>query len=145
MFSQDEIKEAEHIMWFDEVKHNCLKTISIYEEAGTVKGFMQLQQKLQDSKVYEWGFYISPDAIRGTGTKMAKLALKKVFNELKGEKIFAEVLEFNEPSIKLHKKLGFYREGILRQQHFLNNNYYDVHCFGLLKTEWLIVIENKNI
>lgn len=143
MFSQQEITEVEHVTWFDEAKHNCLKEISVYEEFGKVKGFMQLQKKSQGSKVYEWGFYISPDATRGTGTKMAKLALKKVFNELGGGKVFSTILAFNEPSIRLHYKLGFYQEAILRQQHFLNDKHSDVLCFGLLKTEWLDLAENK--
>jgi UDP-4-amino-4,6-dideoxy-N-acetyl-beta-L-altrosamine N-acetyltransferase len=143
MFSQHEIKETEHMMWFNEIKNNCLKTINVYEENTEIKGFLQLQKKTQESNVYEWGFYISPNAVRGTGTKMALLALQKVFGEMQGEKVFGEVLNFNEPSIKLHKKLGFYQEGVLRQQHLLNNNYYDVHCFGLLKSEWLNMVENK--
>ncbi len=136
MFSQHEITEDEHYAWFEASHISLLRTLSVYEENGEIKGFLQLQKKSQESDVYEWGFYISPDAVRGTGTKMARLALNKIFIEMSGAKAYAEVLSFNIPSIKLHQKLGFYQEGLLRQHHFLNKQYNDVHCFGLLKSEW---------
>lgn len=143
MFSQHKINQEEHLSWFEESELNELRSLNVYEETGEIKGFLQLQKKSQESDVYEWGFYISPKAIRGTGTKLAQLALKKVFSELKGEKVFGEVLEFNSPSINLHKKLGFQQEGVLRQQHFLSNKYRDIYCFGLLKSEWLKMSENE--
>jgi len=137
MFSQDEINQEEHLAWFDATEQNELRLLNVYEEAGKIKGFLQLQKTSQESDVYEWGFYISPEAAKGTGSKMALLALNKIFVEMKGKKVFGHVLAFNLPSIKLHKKFGFYQEGVLRQQHFLNEQYYDVYCFGLLKSEWL--------
>jgi len=33
-------------------------------------------------------------------------------------------------------RLGFQREGVLRQQHFDGQQYHDVVCFGLLANEW---------
>ncbi|MCF6251012.1 MAG: UDP-4-amino-4,6-dideoxy-N-acetyl-beta-L-altrosamine N-acetyltransferase [Methylococcaceae bacterium] len=143
MFSQHEINQEEHLAWFEMSQQNTLRTLNVYEENGDIKGFLQLQKKSQESNVYEWGFYICPEAIRGIGTKMAKLALKKIFIDMRGSKVFGEVLAFNLPSIKLHQKLGFYQEGLLRQHHYLNDQYYDVHCFGLLKSEWLKMPENK--
>lgn len=136
MFSQHEITQGEHCAWFEANQDNPLRDLSVFEENDEIKGFLQLQKKSQQSEVYEWGFYISPDAVRGTGTKMAKLALKKIFLEMNGAKVYAEALSFNLPSIKLHQKLGFSQEGLLRQHHFLNQQYYDVYCFGLLKSEW---------
>lgn len=136
MFSQHEIQAEEHQKWFEASQTNLLRALYVYEEDGLIKGFVQLQKKSQDSAVFEWGFYIDPQAKKGTGTKMAYLTLKKVFTELAGDKVFGEVLSYNYPSIKFHQKLGFLQEGLLRNQHLLNGQYYDVHCFGLLKDEW---------
>lgn len=136
MFSQHEILEVEHLAWYQASQNNPLRQLFAYEEQDEMQGFLQLQQKAADSQVYEWGFYISPQAVRGTGSRMAKSAMLTVFSKLKANKLYGEVLAFNRPSLKLHEKLGFTEEGVLRQQHFLNNQYHDVHCFGMLKQEW---------
>jgi UDP-4-amino-4,6-dideoxy-N-acetyl-beta-L-altrosamine N-acetyltransferase len=143
MFSQQRVKQSEHLAWFKESEENRLKRLSVFEEDGEIIGFVQLQRKTQDSGVYEWGFYRSPQAVKGTGAEMLKLVLNKVFLELKGEKIFAEVLGFNHASIRLHKKLGFSQEGLLRKQFFLNEKYHDVYCFGILQSEWLKLLERE--
>lgn len=145
MFSQHKIEEKEHLAWFEEYKDNPLKSLNVYEAAGEIKGFLQLQKKSRDSNVFEWGFYINPEAVRGTGTKMVQLALKKVFIEMQGIKVVGEVLAFNLPSIELHKKLGFKQEGFLRQHHFMNGQYYDVNYFGLLKSEWMTMQQKKGL
>lgn len=137
MFSQHEITQEEHQNWFELSQNNPLIYLNVYVEKDDIKGFIQLHNKSPEDKVYEWGFYISPRAIRGTGTKMARLALKKVFEEMNGKKLFGKVLAFNKPSIKLHQKLGFSQEGVLRKHYFLNDEYHDVYCFGMLKSEWL--------
>ncbi|PCI21435.1 MAG: UDP-4-amino-4,6-dideoxy-N-acetyl-beta-L-altrosamine N-acetyltransferase [Piscirickettsiaceae bacterium] len=136
MFSQHKITQVEHQLWFERSQNNPLLHLNVYVENQGVKGFVQLQNKSPEDKVYEWGFYMSPTATSGTGTKMAKLILNKVFEEMNGKKLFGEVLAFNNPSIRFHQKLGFSQEGVLREHVFLNDEYHDVYCFGILKSEW---------
>lgn len=137
MFSQHQITEEEHRNWFDSSLNNALRKLFIYEADDSKLGFVQFQQRATGSGVLEWGFYISPDAEKGTGTRMGSLALAQAFNDLDATKVYGEVLSFNMPSIKLHERLGFKREGILRQQHLLNETYYGINCYGLLRSEWL--------
>ena len=136
MFAQHKISEQEHLLWFEAVLQDPLKYLMVYEEEGDTKGFIQLEKKSDLSNVYEWGFYAAPEAVAGTGSRMTKAVLHKAFSEMGAIKIFAEVLGFNHPSIKLHRKLGFVQEGVLRRQHSIMGEYYDVYCFGLLKPEW---------
>lgn len=136
MFSQNFINEEEHLRWFNQNSNSSRKNLFIYEEDESVMGFMQLQQRVMGSGVFEWGFYINPNAQKGTGSRMATLTLEKIFNEFEGRKVYAKVLDYNLPSIKLHLKLKFRCEGVLRKHHFMNDEYYDVHCFGLLREEW---------
>lgn len=142
MFFQHKILENEHKKWFEASRENPLKLLYVYEENRVLTGFLQLQKKSMECQVYEWGFYIDPSALRGTGSRMAKIALYKIFNELGGDKVFGEVLSFNYPPIKLHQKLGFSQEGLLRKHHFLNQQYYDVRCFGMLRIEWELLSKN---
>ncbi|HIF88532.1 MAG TPA: UDP-4-amino-4,6-dideoxy-N-acetyl-beta-L-altrosamine N-acetyltransferase [Candidatus Thioglobus sp.] len=137
MFTQHEVTKKEHLAWFEASRENKLCSLFVYESESGIQGFLQLEKKSKESCVYEWGFYISPEAARGLGTKMAKLAFNKVFVDLSGSKLFGEVLSFNLPSIRFHQKLGFYQEGLLRQHHLVNGQYHDVYCFGLLESEWL--------
>lgn len=136
MFSQETIKDSEHRNWFELSQINPLRSLYVYEENELASGFLQLQKKSLDSDVYEWGFYTDPQSKRGAGTRMTVFALNKVFTDLGAHKVFGKVLAFNQPSIQLHQKLGFVQEGVLREHHFLNDQYHDVHCFGLLKTDW---------
>lgn len=132
MCSQNFISESEHQQWFEESLTNTLKFLYIYEESERAMGFIQLQKKSFESAVYGWGFYIDPTAPKGTGFKMTSLALQKAFKELSAHKLCAEVLGFNQASIQLHLRLGFDQEGVLKQHHFLNGQYSDVHFFGKL-------------
>jgi UDP-4-amino-4,6-dideoxy-N-acetyl-beta-L-altrosamine N-acetyltransferase len=137
MFSQRLIAEDEHQRWFENCLRNPAKQLFIYEVNGLKQGFMQFQERLAGSGVLEWGFYISPHAEKGVGTSMAALALDKAFGELTAIKVYGEVLEYNVPSIKLHERMQFKLEGVLRQHHLLNDHYFDICCFGLLKSEWI--------
>jgi len=137
MFTQHEVSTSEHVSWFESSILNKLRSLFVYEVDGSIQGFLQLEKKSTESEVYEWGFYINPDAKRGLGTKMARLAFDRLFVEMGAVKLFAEVLSFNEPSIRFHNKLGFKQEGVLRQQHLLKGQYHDVYCFGLLKSDGL--------
>jgi RimJ/RimL family protein N-acetyltransferase len=51
-------------------------------------------------------------------------------------KLNGEALVSNSASVNLHKKFGFTREGVFRDQHFDGTHYVDVIRFGLLSAEW---------
>ena len=137
MFAQHIISPAEHQQWFTANQQDPLRFLLLYEEDDDARGFVQLQKKSQENGVFEWGFYINPDANLGSGSRMTRLALHQAFSELGALKMYAEVLDFNHASIRLHQKLGFVLEGKLRQQHEIEQQYHDVYCFGLLKSEWM--------
>ena len=140
MFTQHEVTEAEHLAWFEASKANKLRTQLLYEAFDGIKGFTQLQETSEGSGVYEWGFYVSPEAEAGSGTIMAKLVFDKLFMEMNARKLCGEVLSFNKPSIMFHQKLGFHQDNLLEAHHHLNGKRYDVYCFVLLKYEWLKII-----
>ncbi len=136
MFHQHVISTQEHQDWFEASTKNPLRHLLMYFENELPAGFIQLEKRGCDTDVFEWGFYVSPEASKGTGARMARSVLTYAFTSLKAAKIYAEVLCFNAPSIHLHSKLHFQEEGVLRKQFLLQGNYLDIHCFGLLKEEW---------
>jgi len=74
---------------------------------------------------------------KGYGTNAVKLLLKYGFMERRLNKYSVSVLEGNEGSIKMHKKLGCEQEGVLKQNIYTNGRYYDEIYFGLTKDMYL--------
>jgi RimJ/RimL family protein N-acetyltransferase len=73
---------------------------------------------------------------KGYGVEAAQLIIDYGFQQLNLHRISSAAVAFNERSIKLHKKLGFWEEGRLRQAMFKSGQYHDRLEFGLLKEEW---------
>lgn len=87
--------------------------------------------------VFKYGLGILA-AHRGQGyaTDAIRLLCKYYFDELDYKKVEVHVYEFNEASIRLHKKLGFTHEGTLRKNHYAKGKRWDTLCFGLLREEF---------
>jgi len=135
MFTQSEISLDEHRLWYERASRDSMRHLLIYEVGKTPLGFINLSQ-LYASPVADWGFYVAPGAPKGTGRELGKTALNYSFVVLNLHKICGQALAFNERSIRLHTKLGFQQEGILRDQYFDGTTYHSVYCFGLLAREW---------
>ncbi|MFH4293364.1 GNAT family protein, partial [Acinetobacter baumannii] len=65
------------------------------------------------------------------------VALNHAFNKLGLEKVFGQVLSFNDKSLNFHRKMGFVQEGLLRKHFKDQRGEFDIYQFGLLRTEWL--------
>jgi len=70
------------------------------------------------------------------GTEATPLILDYGFKQLNLHRISSSALEFNERSIKLHKRIGFKEEGRFRKARFKNGQFCDEIVFGLLREEW---------
>ena len=58
------------------------------------------------------------------------------FAEMGIRRIEAEVDLRNEPSTRMMDRMGFTKEGLLRQRWVAKGEVRDVEIFGLLRTEW---------
>jgi len=142
MYTQHEISLAEHTNWFNKVSKDNSYNLLIFEVDSEPLGFVNIHQIAQGG-IADWGFYTSPVARKGTGFKLGEQALDYAFNTLKLHKICGQALDFNLASRKFHKRLGFKEEGILEQQHFDGQKYYDVICFGFLASEYHLITNNE--
>lgn len=134
MYTQHEIGVDEHRKWFAEAIADAGRHLLIFEYETEPRGFVHFQ-KINDGSVANWGFYVAPNSPRGTGMCLGMSALAFAFDR-KMHKICGQVLDYNERSMRLHHRLGFKQEGVLRDQHFDGTTYHSVVCFGLLKNEW---------
>ncbi|QQZ29928.1 UDP-4-amino-4,6-dideoxy-N-acetyl-beta-L-altrosamine N-acetyltransferase [Thiothrix subterranea] len=136
MYNQHEITIDEHVIWWNKVKSSKTEKYFLYELKGVATGIVGFNNINKQNNNSSWAFYASPEAAKGTGTKMEFLALEYAFNILNLHKLYCEVLSFNSSVIKLHKKFGFSEEGIFREQYCKDNHYINIHRLGLLKAEW---------
>ncbi len=141
MYTQHEISADEHKTWWARTSVRVDQEYFIYERAEDLLGVVGFTQiDLTNSNCF-WAFYTSPTAPRGTGSCMELLALEHVFSTLGLQKLSCEVLSFNEPVIRLHKKFGFQVEGVFREHHKLDNQYIDIVRLGLLARDWVVARE----
>ena len=89
------------------------------------------------NRAVEIGYFIGPEYLRnGYAYEAMKLLLNYLFNKLGLNKATAQTGEFNKASIALLKKLGFKRDGRLRQHHKLDGRmYYDL-LYSILADEF---------
>lgn len=80
---------------------------------------------------------------KGYGTRAVKILLKYAFFERRLNKFNDYVLEGNEASIKMMRKLGCLQEGVRRKVTYTNGQYLDCILFGLTKDEF-IEIQKKD-
>jgi len=66
--------------------------------------------------------------------------LNYAFNELGLNCIYCTALSYNDRSLNLQKKLGFIKEGTLRQRVFKNGRYQDLVSCSLVRDEFLKMI-----
>jgi ribosomal-protein-serine acetyltransferase len=84
----------------------------------------------------ELGYYLSQDACgRGVARKACRWLVNYVF-DAGAHRIGLRIASDNLPSIKLAERLGFRREGCLREADVFQNVRRDVFLYGLLRTEW---------
>ena len=72
----------------------------------------------------------------GYGTEAMRLLLDYAFNHKNLRRIEALVLEDNIASQKMHEKLGYKREGLLRESVYKDGRYKNQICYALLKSEY---------
>lgn len=135
MYTQHEITFDEHQRWFERTRQDPRKHLLIFETDKQPLGFVSFSE-IGTGEIADWGFYVAPDAPKGSGQELGRTALDHAFNDIKLHKVGGQALAFNERSIHFHQSLGFQQEGVLRDQHFDGVRYHHVICFGLLSHEW---------
>jgi RimJ/RimL family protein N-acetyltransferase len=73
---------------------------------------------------------------RGIGSTALRLLLDYAFTVQGLERITSEVYGFNTRSQRLMERVGFQKEGILRQHERANGKRQDLHVYGILKPEF---------
>lgn len=73
---------------------------------------------------------------RGIGTQMTRKLLDIGFNQLRLHRIDLVVFDFNKAAIRCYEKLGFVKEGHLREVRRIGGEYWSLYQMSILEHEW---------
>lgn len=133
MRQQHRISLPEHQAWFSRVSQDLQHHLLIVEENNLPLGFVQFTE-VDENGTAEWGFYKSPAAPKGSGSRLCNAALNYAFNDLKLKKIVGKVLRSNARSAAFHLKLGFVGKGAGKNDK--TDPELDLLQFTLLASDW---------
>ncbi|HUX22674.1 MAG TPA: GNAT family protein [Spirochaetia bacterium] len=77
------------------------------------------------------------DRGHGTGAAALKLLLEVCFGELELNRVSLAVFDFNIPAIRCYEKVGFRKEGLIREARRVGEDYWSYFEMGILRREWL--------
>ena len=88
-------------------------------------------------KIAEIGYWVrSYDTGRGICTEAVQLLLEEAFNSLGYHKVVLRIAVGNDASDRVAEKLGFTREGVLREELLIRGNWVDHSLWSLLDREY---------
>lgn len=73
---------------------------------------------------------------KGIGQKMVTELLKIAFDNLSLHRVGLGVFSFNESAIKSYEKVGFVKEGLIRDVRKMGDDYWSLWEMSILENEW---------
>ena len=109
----------------------------IEDRAGLPVGQLTTHTCNQRDGTFSYGFSVAAEHRRkGYAAEAVLLVVKYYFEELRYQKVTVSIHGDNAGSVALHEKLGFRREGTLRQMFYTRGGYQDMLYYGLTREEW---------
>lgn len=109
----------------------------LIEFEGKPAGTISLKQLSWDVNSGEIGYWLSHDYVgKGIVTQATEAIIEYGFRHINLHKIEIWAADKNEKSKRVPERLGFVKEGVRRDNEFLNGQYYTMAIYGLLKSEW---------
>lgn len=137
MYTNHEITPEEHAGWIAALSRaddRAFFAVTYHDEIVGGVGYSSLNHT---HKRAEWAYYLS-GAAQGGGLESALefKFLDYIFNGGLVNKLNCEVIDWNAPVIKLHKRFGFVEEGTRRYHVIREGSDNDVMLLGITKAEW---------
>lgn len=138
MYTDHLISEAEHDRWFEGIFGDSGRRYWIIRCDERDVGLVNLYDIDLVNRKCSWAFYLGEEGLRGRGVGafVEYSVLSWVFDRLNFRKLWCEVLAFNEPVVKMHRRFGFIEEGRFRGHILKASQPTDIVRLGILKEEW---------
>lgn len=107
------------------------------DRAGVAVGQITAHHCNPRDGTFSYGLSVAAEHRRkGYAAEAVLLVVKYHFEELRYRKVTVGIHGDNSASVALHERLGFRREGTLRQMLYTHGRYHDLHYYGLTRDEW---------
>lgn len=108
------------------------------EHEGKLAGYIQLALIDREERRAMVGIVVGEKALwgKGVGSTALRLLVDYAFTVRCLERVYAEVYTFNTRSMRMFERVGFQREGTLRQHEYHNGVRQDMHFYGILRAEF---------
>ncbi|KAK4700078.1 hypothetical protein P7C70_g6177, partial [Phenoliferia sp. Uapishka_3] len=125
----------------------------LYGMAGPPNGFMDLHgipAGLQHHRNTNFSIMIRPeftviDALgKGYGTEAMNWLLAQAFYRFNLHRVGGGTWGFNAPARAMYKKVGFVEEGILKEKWWMEGEWQDEVCLGILASDWKARQESRS-
>lgn len=89
----------------------------------------------------EFGIFIGEKILwnKGYGSEATRLMLKHGFETLNLNRIFLRVYETNPRAVRAYEKVGFVKEGLMRDAVYRNGCYINALLMSVLRSEWNLI------
>ena len=129
--------EAQHRAWFNSICQRHDVALFMIDEVLTGKtvGTCQLREIESINRSAELQIRIGDtrNHDRGLGTSAVEQLVQFGFEDLNLRRISLEVFSHNERAIHVYEKCGFSIEGLLREAVYVDGQWSDITCMGILR------------
>jgi RimJ/RimL family protein N-acetyltransferase len=117
-------------------KGTGLALVILAKEDGRLIGGTGINRIDWGNQYFELGYWIAPSEWgKGIATEAAYAVCREGFRTLRMHRIEAHVYAFNPRSARVLRKIGFRKEGRLREGHRDGRTWVDVYSYGVLAGE----------
>ena len=137
---QGNLTEEIHLQWIKNVieTKKAVQFIIVINDGGVSYdiGSVYFRDINYEHKKAEYGIFIGDDRFvgQGYGTIACRLACQYAFEVMNLHKIFLRVFATNHQAIKSYEKVGFIKEGLFRDDVYIQGKFIDVIFMGLINS-----------
>lgn len=141
MYTEPQISPEQQRAWFERISRSDRDLVWIVEltDGNLPVGVLSLNDIDRVHSRCAWAYYLGSDQARGKslGKLLECNIYDHVFLTMGLNRLWCEVLAFNDRVVKLHETFGSKVEGILRSHIIKHGEAHDVVRMAILRAEWL--------
>ena len=107
----------------------------VRRDTDTLIGITELHHLDLDNRQASFGLLIGQTG-EGYGPEVAGLVLDYAFGPLALNRVWVQVDERNTRGLRAYQKVGFRREGLLRESRYADGRYHNTLLMAVLRGEW---------
>ncbi len=94
--------------------------------------------KNDNNATFAIGIWDTTSYSKGIGSEATKLVLEYAFKVLKLHRVDLKVLDYNKRGIRCYEKCGFKRDGVLRENAYIEGQYHSDIIMSILEREYIV-------